>query len=85
MRAPCQWCCYFVGCGGEGLSEKVVFEQSSEEGEEVSFAGVKNAGEGRPGTAGSLVPLRGPVSARASFLERLLYAGMPHHLQKPTL
>lgn len=37
---------------GKGLSEKVIFEQSSEEGEQVSFAGVRTAGgEGSPGTA----------------------------------
>lgn len=73
---------------GKGLSEKVVFEQSSEEGEEVRFAAVRTTGgEGRPGTAGSPLPLRGSVCCQNELSgEAVICSGRtPCHLQMPTL
>lgn len=68
---------------GKGLSEKVVFEQSSEEGAAVRTTG----GEGRPGTAGSPLPIRGPVCCQSELSgEAVICSGRtPCHLQMPTL
>lgn len=84
----------FILCDvvGKVLSEKVTYEQRSEEGEQVSFAGAKTVGGGASaGTAVSLRPQRKLVSVTASFSTRtfvcanVLCVLVKWNLQKSTL